>query len=39
MVGAYDIPSTIHFGILGTIDWVEDGPDEYLYSFTNKGLS
>ncbi|WP_066706987.1 hypothetical protein [Celeribacter ethanolicus] len=38
-VGAFEIPSTIQFGILGTIDWAEDGPDEYLYSFTIKGLS
>ncbi|AJE46002.1 hypothetical protein [Celeribacter indicus] len=38
-VGAFAIPSTIHFGILGTIDWVEDSPDDYLFSFTTKGLS
>ncbi|WP_226550856.1 hypothetical protein [Celeribacter naphthalenivorans] len=38
-VGAFNIPSTIQFGILGTIDWAEDGPDEYLYSFSIKGLS
>jgi len=38
-VGDLKIPSTIHFGILGTIEWAEDSPDDYLFSFTIKGAS
>lgn len=38
-LGAIDIPSTIHFGILGTIEWAEDSPDDYLFSFKIKGIS
>ena len=38
-VGSLRIPSTIQFGILGTLEWAEDSPDDYLFSFSIKGVS
>ncbi|WP_108262258.1 hypothetical protein [Mangrovicoccus ximenensis] len=37
-VGAAHRPSTIQFGVLGTVDWSEELPDEYEFSFTVKGV-
>ncbi|MBE3637461.1 hypothetical protein [Mangrovicoccus algicola] len=37
-VGAAHRPSTIQFGVLGTVDWAEDLPEEYEFSFTVKGV-
>lgn len=38
-IGAELRPSSIHFGILGPVQWVEDLPDEYEYTFTIMGVS
>ncbi|MGI3166007.1 hypothetical protein [Pseudooceanicola sp. 200-1SW] len=38
-IGAELRPSSIHFGILGPVQWVEELPDEYEYTFTIMGVS
>lgn len=38
-IGAERRPSSIHFGVLGPVRWLEDLPDEYEYTFTVMGIS
>ncbi|PJE26808.1 hypothetical protein SAMN06297129_2978 [Pseudooceanicola antarcticus] len=38
-IGSELRPSSIHFGILGPVRWLEDLPDEYEYSFTIMGIA
>ncbi|WP_172332493.1 hypothetical protein [Mangrovicoccus sp. HB161399] len=37
-IGAAHRPSTIQFGVLGTVDWSEELPEDYEFSFTVKGV-
>ncbi|MBR9765339.1 MAG: hypothetical protein GYB53_17925 [Rhodobacteraceae bacterium] len=38
-IGAERRPSSIHFGVLGPVRWLEDLPDEYEYTFTIMGIA